>query len=293
MSPFAIFGNTITPFDERGEVDERRLREHLRFMARPHTGIYLCGQGSGEGDLLSEDEKVRIYQIAADELGGAVAVAASGIGLGNPTSLAVRFAQRAQDAGVDAIQIVGPRPGPRRPTDAEVEAYIRTIIEAVECDVHVANNVALTGYSLPFELIHRVVTDYPRVTAVLLSEGSVESLNIGLARLTSTFNGAVEVRAGLTAAIASVHALRGSGLLCFEPNVAPDLPSEVWQGLDDPGDPAFNQRFGALLRLNMTLSRFGNPRSLKAALRVLGHDMGEPRRPYLPLTGAALRELSN
>ena len=44
--------------------------------------------------------------------------------------------------------------------------------------------------------------------------------------------------------------------------------------------------------LNLVLSHFGNPRSLKAALRVLGRDAGIPRKPYLPLPEPATKSLA-
>src|SRR5205814_552413 len=79
------------------------------------------------------------------------------------------------------------------------------------------------------------------------------------------------------------HALGGARLLCFEPNVAPRLTVSVWDGMQEPISDQWTERYSTLLRLNMVLSRYGNPRSLKAALRILGRDAGIPRKPYLPL----------
>ncbi len=41
---------------------------------------------------------------------------------------------------------------------------------------------------------------------------------------------------------------------------------------------------GRLLALNALLSRYGNPRSIKAALAHLGLPAGSLRRPFLPLS---------
>ena len=46
-----------------------------------------------------------------------------------------------------------------------------------------------------------------------------------------------------------------------------------------------------LLRLNTALARGGNPRSLKAALAIIGRDGGDLRAPYLPLTSTQYEEL--
>jgi 4-hydroxy-tetrahydrodipicolinate synthase len=109
----------------------------------------------------------------------------------------------------------------------------------------------------------------------------------------ATFGEKVAVRCGITPAMTSLHALGGSGLLCFEPNVAPRLTVGVWNALADPRRETFTEPYAVLLRLNTVLSRFGNPRSLKAALRILGRDAGIPRRPYLPLPDAACKTLAD
>ena len=62
---------------------------------------------------------------------------------------------RPKRAGVDAVQIIGPRPGPLRLRDDELEAHFRTVIEAVRCDVQLSNNTVLAGYELPIALVER------------------------------------------------------------------------------------------------------------------------------------------
>ncbi len=70
-----------------------------------------------------------------------------------------------------------------------------------------------------------------------------------------------------------MHEVGAQGLLCFEPNVAPQLAVDACASLET----------ARLLQLNAALARGGNPRSLKAALAVLGRDGGQLRPPYLPL----------
>ena len=285
----AVLGGIVTPFDDDGRLDERLLRTNLQFIAEGGAGVYLCGLGSGEGDLLTADEKVRVYRIGAEELKGAVPVSAF-ISNAGTTSDVVELARRAEDAGVDAVEIVGPRPGPRRPLDEELEGYFREVIEAVSCEVHLNDNTSIAGYSVPPPLFDRLVRDYPRVTGVNLSIG-LQELNARIVQLKAEFGDRIAVRAGILPAITSVHALGGAGLLCFEPNVAPRLTVTVWNDLANPGDTEATARYETLLRLNLVLSHFGNPRSLKAAMRILGRDAGIPRKPYLPLPEASCKVL--
>ena len=283
-----VYSMSITPFDHAGAVDEQLFRAQLRFQADGGVGVYVASQGSGEGDLVSFDEKVALYGIAADELRGRVPVVAAGIGLAASTASTRALAVAAQGAGVDAVQIIGPRPGPLRLRADELEAHFRTVIEAVRCDVHVSNNTALAGYELPRALVERLVVDYPHVRVVNVSDPRVPELRAYVSALVDRFGARLEVRVGMVREVVAMHALGARGVLCFDANVAPEIVRDVWDALE-AGRPAGEDR---LLQLNAALSRGGNPRSLKAALQVLGRDGGALRAPYLPLTAEDHEELA-
>ena len=99
----ATFTMSITPFGADGSIDEQALRDHLRFQRDAGVGVCLCSQGSGEGDLLSFDERLRIYEIGVEELKGKVPVYAAGIGLAHSTKTITELARQAARIGVDAV----------------------------------------------------------------------------------------------------------------------------------------------------------------------------------------------
>jgi 4-hydroxy-tetrahydrodipicolinate synthase len=280
---------SITPFGPDGAIDEPLFRAHLGFIAEHGVGVYVASQGSGEGDLLSFDEKVALYGIAADELRGRVPVVAAGIGLAMSTAATQALAVAAEQRGVDAVQIIAPRPGPMRLRGDELESHFRTVVEAVGCDVHVSNNVALAGYELPVALVEQLVDAYPHVRVVNVSDPSVDALGVYVSRLVERFGSRLEVRVGMVREVVAMHALGARGVLCFEPNIAPDLVAGVWAQLESHT----SVDVGSLLGLNAALSRGGNPRSLKAALEILGRDGGSLRPPYRPLTEAQYEELAD
>jgi 4-hydroxy-tetrahydrodipicolinate synthase len=268
---------SITPFGADGALDERLFRAHLQFLAGAGLGgVYVASQGSGEGDLLSFAEKVRCYAIAVDELHGVVPVVAAGIGLAGSTAAIAELATAAAAAGVDAVQILGPRLGAMQPRPAELLAYFRSVIDAVECDVHLSNNVVLTGYPLSADLIDALLDD--RVVALNLSGPEPETT----AEFVRRFGARTDVRIGIAAQLAEMAAAGARGFLSFEANVAPKVVTEC----------CATMQLDALLRLNAGLARGGNPRSLKAALRVIGRDGGDLRAPYLPLDALQTAELA-
>ncbi|TML12584.1 MAG: dihydrodipicolinate synthase family protein [Actinobacteria bacterium] len=287
----ATFTMSITPFRSDGSIDEPALRTHLRFQAEAGVGVCLCSQGSGEGDLLSFDERLRVYEIGVDELKGRVPVYAAGIGLAHSTDSIVALAKRACEIGVDALYILGPRPGALTPRAIEIETYYREIIEATQCSVAISNNSALAGYSFSADLIESLVADYPHIIEVLIADNVGPLIN-QVHRLAAKFGDAITIRVGMSSQSILAHAAGARGILNFEANIAPRLTESLWQALLSGDSERALSRFALFVELNLLCSRFGNPRVIKEALRLLGRDGGHLRRPHLPLDSGESADLA-
>ena len=288
----ATFTMSITPFRSDGSIDEGLLREHLRFQAEAGVGVCLCSQGSGEGDLLSMEERLRVYEIGVDELKGRVPVYAAGIGLAHSTERIVTLAKDACKIGVDAVYVLGPRPGALVPRAAEIEAYYREVIEAIECSVAVSNNTALAGYSFSTELIESLISDYAHVSEILIAD-NVGPLISQVHRLANRFGDAITIRVGMSNQSILAHAAGASGILNFEANIAPNLTEGMWQALLTGQSDKALSLFANFVELHLLCARFGNPRVIKEALRLIGRDGGHLRRPHLPLTAQESAELGD
>ena len=118
------------------------------------------------------------------------------------------------------------------------------------------------------------------------------SQNLGyLVRLLGAIGDKALVSVGMVTQLITTLALGGHGSLCFEPNIAPRLTMSVLAAYRSGDNALALDRFAHLLRLNEILSKYQNPRSLKAALRVLGLPGGFLRRPYLDLDEAAHEDI--
>ncbi|HEV8298025.1 MAG TPA: dihydrodipicolinate synthase family protein [Acidimicrobiales bacterium] len=282
---------SITPFTPRGAIDEAALRAHLRFLADAGVGIYLCSQGSGEGDLMTHEERLRVYEIGVDEIKGRVPVYAAGVGLAHSTERIVALARGASAIGVDAVYVLGPRPGALAPRPAEIEAYYREVIEAITRPVVISNNAALAGYSFSVDLIERLASDYPHVREVLIAD-NVGPLMTQVSRLAASLGDRLVIRVGMSNQSLLAYSLGAHGILNFEANIAPRLTEGVWTALHAGDMNLATERFARFMRLNLLCSHYGNPRVIKAALAVLGRDGGALRKPYLPLTDAEYAEFA-
>jgi 4-hydroxy-tetrahydrodipicolinate synthase len=288
LSDRTVYAMSITPFTAEGALDEGLLRTHLRFLADGGVGVFLCSQGSGEGDLLSIAEKLRIYEIGVEGLRDVAPVCAAGIGLGGSTADIAGLARGAEAAGVDAVYVLPPRPSPQTPRPEEIERYYRTVIESVRCPVIIANNSFLAGYTVPFQLVVKLAESYEHVQAVLL----VESNNVVLAQYVEALRGHARVLTGAVSGSLAAHAVGVAGVLCMEANVLPGLVPRLWSALDAGDLTAAESAYQRLLALGAPIARYGNPRSLKDALAIIGRDGGHVREPYLPLPPADRAELA-
>jgi 4-hydroxy-tetrahydrodipicolinate synthase len=287
----ATFTMSITPFRSDGAIDEPALRAHLQSQREAGVGVCLCSQGSGEGDLLTINERLRVYEIGVDELKGRVPVYAAGIGLAHSTERIVALAKQASAIGVDAVYILAPRPGALVPRPVEIETYFREVIEGIDCSVAVSNNSALAGYSFSTDLIESLVADYPHVTEVLVADNVGPLIN-QVHRLARSVGDRVTIRVGMSNQSLLAHAAGARGILNFEANIAPRLTEGLWRALLEGDSEQALRRFSRFVELNLLCARFGNPRVIKEALRILGRDGGHLRRPHLPLDERESRDLA-
>jgi dihydrodipicolinate synthase/N-acetylneuraminate lyase len=95
----------------------------------------------------------------------------------------------------------------------------------------------------------------------------------------------VAVNVGMVAQVPLLLALAPAtgGVLCFEPNVAPTLCHQAIDALRTGGAAAIAASYGRWRRLHEALLRHQNPRSVKAAMDIVGLRGGPVREPILAL----------
>src|SRR5438132_1437549 len=95
----------VTPFDAQGRVNEdaaARLMHHL--LDNGSDGVVVAGT-TGEGSTLTDDEKLRLFELAVSECRDALVVAGTG---SNDTAHSAELTAKATAIGVDAVLAVTP-----------------------------------------------------------------------------------------------------------------------------------------------------------------------------------------
>ena len=254
-------------------------------MATPLTGVVVLGS-NGEAVLLDEEESDRAIAAARDEVPAGRSFL---VGTGRESTRAtIQATRRAAALGADAVLVR--TPGFFKP-QMDVDAFVRhytLVADASPVPILLYNFTALTGVSLPVEAAARLAL-HPNVVGMKESGGDVERIADLIAQTPDDFS----VLAGSPSTFLPALRLGATGGILAISAIVPSACLRLFD-LARAGRfaPQFNDAQAVadqLLPLAKLLSAHGVP-GLKAALNLVGCDVGWPRSPLAPLGESTVRE---
>lgn len=286
MNLAGVFAPIPTPFDDRDQVDTRRLGAALaKWLARPLHGFVLLGS-NGEAALLDDFEADRVI-VAAREVIPRERIFIVGTGR-ESTQGAVKASRRAAEHGADAVLVRTPGFFKNQMTSDAFVRHYTTVADASPVPVLLYNFTALTGVNLLPAAVHRLAT-HPNIAGMKESGGDVAQI----ADLVSGSPQGFAVLAGTAATFYTALCVGAAGgilaLACALPDACVRLFSLTREGRHAEA-LALQRRLVPLARL---LGPTHGVPGLKAALSLLGYDVGVPRPPLSPVADqvrATLRE---
>jgi 4-hydroxy-tetrahydrodipicolinate synthase len=139
----------VTPFDERGRLDEDAAVTLMNHLAEHGSdGLVICGT-TGEAATLDDEEHLRMIQLAATEMRDTCAIVA-GVG-SNDTRHAVMLHERATALGADGLLSVNPYYN--RPSRRGIIAHYRELTRATDLPILLYNIPQRTGSDLSNDLL--------------------------------------------------------------------------------------------------------------------------------------------
>jgi 4-hydroxy-tetrahydrodipicolinate synthase len=267
----AILTAVVTPFDDRLRVDEdafARLLNHL--IEHGSDGVVVAGT-TGEAPTLTDDEQLRLVELAVGELRGRATVVA-GTG-SNETRHAVHLTERATELGADAV--ISVTPYYNKPNRHGLIRHFEEIARATDKPVILYNIPSRTALDMPNDLL-----------AELAQIEHVDAVKQANAANLAPVDG-LDIYAGNDDMLADVLDLGGSGGVLVASHVVGD---EMRRIVDEPDRRRDIE--ASLHDVYEALSVTTNPIPVKAALNLLGHDVGGLRLPLVEATGdevAAIR----
>jgi 4-hydroxy-tetrahydrodipicolinate synthase len=250
----------VTPFDERGRVDEDAfvaMVHHL--LENGSDGLVVAGT-TGEGATLSDDEKARIWKLAVDEAGGAPVIAGTGT---YDTAHSVHLTEKATEAGVDGVLVVTPYYN--KPNRRGLRAHFEAVAGATDLPVVLYNIPGRCVIDLPNEFLRELAQAIPGVVGV--KQARVEDIQ--------AIDG-MDLLAGNDDTLAEVLDKGGTGGICVSSHV---VGREMRRMIDEPD--ARHEIHAQLKDIFDVMFITASPTPVKAALNMLGVRAGGLRLPMV------------
>jgi 4-hydroxy-tetrahydrodipicolinate synthase len=262
----------VTPFREDGSVDYEKFRELAAHLVdNGSDGLVVTGT-TGEGPTLTDDERFELYAAAVDAVGDRATVIA---GTGTySTAHSVHLTARAHELGVHGFLIVAPyysKPPPRG-----VVEHFRAVAAVSDRPIMV--------YNIPARVVINIGPETMAELAALPTVRAVKQAHDDLAQARRIVELGLDLYAGDDNLVFPFLRLGGVGGVCVHTHVVgPQVKrmveafrredEETARRIDEETEPAYD-----LLKVAP------NPIAIKAALNLLGHDVGGHRLPLVPAT---------
>jgi len=262
----------VTPFDPEGRVDLDRFRALARHLVENGSdGLVVTGT-TGESPTLSDDEKESLWRTAVDEVGGRATVVA---GTGTyDTHHSVSLTRRAAAAGVDGVLVVTPYYN--KPPQRGIVEHFRAIAGASDLPVVV--------YNIPARVVVDIEPETMTELARIPTVRAVKQANADLSEARHVVGLGLDLYAGDDDLILPFLELGGVGGVCVHTHVVGPQVKELIGRYRD-GDVEGARRIDEEIRPALELLKVQtNPIAIKAALNLLGHDVGGHRLPLVDPT---------
>lgn len=282
-----LYTALITPFKSNGELDEEGLRELLHYqLANEVDGIVVLGT-TGEAPTLSQTEKIRVIQIAREEIHGKPLLI---VGTGSySTEQTIHHTRLAEELGADAALIVTPYYN--KPTQEGLFRHFEAICKATSLPVCIYNIQGRTGQNLQTDTFERLT---PFSSIIGIKEGSGSISQIGeVIEMTQKMRNDFSVLSADDALTLPLIALGGHGIISVMSNLIPGPMRALTMAAIEGNFECAREWHYRLLPLFKAAFIETNPIPIKAALALCGMPAGPCRLPLCELQFRHQEALSN
>ena len=275
----------ITPFHEDKSVNYEMLEKLVeRQIVNGTDAIIVCGS-TGEPATMSEEERLSVISHVVKYADHKVPVIA-GTG-SNTTEGAAAFTKKVSDLGVDGMLVVTPYYN--KATQNGLYEHYKLIAAQTDRPIIMYNVPSRTGCNLLPQTAVRIAGDCPNIVGIKEASGNLSQV----AHLAKLAQGRLAIYSGNDDQIVPVLSLGGVGVISVLSNVLPKETHDMVCGfLNGDLNTAKNLQLEYLDLIDALFSEV-NPIPVKAAMQLLGYDVGGLRLPLTELEEEHRRELAD
>jgi 4-hydroxy-tetrahydrodipicolinate synthase len=269
----------VTPFHEDGSVDYdafQRLARHL--VDSGSDGIVVAGT-TGESPTLTDAERLDLFRAAVEAVGASATVVA---GTGTySTAHSVHLTESANELDVDGFLVVTPYYN--KPPQRGIVAHFETVAAATDRPI--------VAYNIPGRVVLNIEPETISRLAEIDNVRAVKQANDDLDEARHIVDCGLDLYAGDDVLVQPFLELGGLGGVCVHSHVVgPQVAEQV--AAAHRGDLERAREIDASLAPAYDLLKIAtNPIPIKAALNVLGLEVGGYRLPMVPPTDEELAQV--
>jgi 4-hydroxy-tetrahydrodipicolinate synthase len=260
---------TVAPLDVNGAVDYDRYRELCTFLVENGSDGVVVNGTTGEAPTLSEEERVGLVQAALEAVGDRATVVA-GTGT-NSTAQSIRLTEQAHEAGVDAVLVVTPYYN--KPPPQGIVEHFKAVAAATDRPV--------IAYNIPGRVVINIEPETMAQLAEIPNLTAVKQSNADLEQARRIVELGLDLYAGDDNLVLPFVELGGRGGVCVHTHIVGPRVKELIR-LARAGDfDGARQLDDELAPAYELIGVVTGPIQIKAALNLLGHEVGGVRLPLV------------
>jgi 4-hydroxy-2-oxoglutarate aldolase len=277
-----VFPPVVTPFNRRGEIDEKRFEENLRRYAGIGLGGVLVSGSTGEMPYLSAPERLRLVELAR-RIVRPPELLLVGAGL-ETTRQTLHLGREALARGADALLIITPNYYKSRMDALTLTTHFRTLADQLSRPILIYNIPQFTGIRMEPRTI-AALARHPNIIGLKESSGDIKYLRSILRLVPRGF------RVMTGSALIFLPALQAgcAGGVLGQADFSPDLCIALYEAVHQRHLKTARELQLRLAPLVHRISNAYGVPGIKAALDLCGYAGGDPRPPLLPADARARR----
>lgn len=272
----------ITPFDSNLEVNYQeveRLADHL--VNYGSDGLVVAGT-TGESPTLTKEEKIRLFKTVGQAVKGKAKVIA-GTGT-NSTSDTIELSKAAEKAGVDGLMLVVPYYN--KPPQEALYQHFAAVAEATTLPIILYNVPSRTSRNLEAETVARLA-EIENIVAIKEASGDMDQVTA----IRRNTNPDFIIYSGDDSLTLPILSLGGSGVISVASHIVGEKIQQMVKAFLDGKVEEATRIHLQLFPIFKALFMSTNPIPVKAAVRLIGFQVGGLRPPLLQLGAAEEQKL--
>src|SRR5919197_1147099 len=260
----------VTPFARDGSVDFQRFRELAEHLVERGSDGLVVAATTGESPTLTDDERFELFRVAVDAIGGrATVVASTGT---YATAHSVHLTREAHDIGVDGFLVVAPYYN--KPPARGIVEHFRAIADVSDKPIIV--------YNIPSRVVVNIEPETMVELAAIPTVRAVKQANDDIAQARRIVDDAqLDLYAGDDILVLPFLEVGGVGGVCVHTHVAGSQVKAMIIAFREGEAETARQLNEVIEPVYELLKVQTNPIAIKAALNLLGHDVGGLRLPLV------------